>query len=308
MRNMWLGLVLAGAAGCSSQAVNFEHQSELEVNTRGVELDDSGGAAVAGMFGTTCRVAVSDASVGEDYDFPTDNEEVQDAGILNGEDAVLVQSDLGAHLTYPDRVWDWSTEDFGTTGVVEGRIFDDGVALLTDDGNCHVEWQGGDTDVSVDMPADLCVGGSSFTVAPDGQIFVANGGEIVTATAEGSEGLGADAELVVWDDAAQVLYTAFVGDSVMTGLEADGTVRWTTDLDGAVVSFDAMGPLGSAAVMVEKDNGTGALLTVDGFTGDVTSSLATPSAAEEVEVSSSGDSLALVLNREVHFFNVRQAP
>ena len=306
MRVLWLGLVAVGAAACATPAVNFEHQSELAVASRGVALNTEGLDGIVGMFGTTCRVNVNDGSIGEDYNFPTEDEEVVDAAVLYGDNAVLVISDMGAHVTYPDRVWDWGTDDFGGPGVLEGGITDDGVAMLAGD-PCRVDWSSGTDAVSTGVPADYCAGASFSVDRDDGRVFVANG-EVAKVTEEGYETIADGADLVVWDMEAQVLYATLVGSSTLHGIEADGALRWTTEVEGAIVSLDVMGMLGQAAVMVEKENGAGALLTVDGYTGEITSELATPSAAEAVESSDNGKTLALVLPREVHFFNVRSAP
>ncbi|MBW2257468.1 MAG: hypothetical protein JRI25_23110 [Deltaproteobacteria bacterium] len=306
MRNLWLGLVVVGASACTTSAVNFEHQSELAVASRGIALNTDGVDGVVGMFGTTCRVMVHDGTIGEDYNFPTEDERVVDATELFGDNAVLVISDMGAHVTYPDRVWDWGTDDFGGPGVLEGSIYDDGVAMLADN-PCRVDWSNGTDAVTTEVPDDLCQGASFTADRSDGRVFVANG-DVVKVTEDGYENIAEGADLVVWDMAAQVLYATLTGSSTLQGIEEDGAIRWTTEVEGSIVTLDVMGMLGQAAVMVEKANGAGALLTVDGYTGEITSSLATPSAAEQVESSDNGKTLAVVLPREVHFFNVRSAP
>ena len=78
--------------------------------------------------------------------------------------------------------------------------------------------------------------------------------------------------------------------------------RWNAVLPGNVVAIDVM--KGSVAVMIALGNGTGELIVLDGITGLETSNLTTPTPAEDVKVSPDGDTLAMVLPREVHFFNV----
>lgn len=306
MRNMWLGFALAGLAGCSAQTVTFEHQSELEVATRGVALNSDGRDAVAGMYGTTCRVNVGTADLGDDYNIAeTDDEEVQDAGVISGVNAVMVVSELGAHVTYPDNFWEWQPDDVGGPGVLEGRIFNDGFALLNDD--CTVDWYSG-TDVATTSVGGDC-NGAGFTVATaSGEAFVANGEAVLHATPDGAEQIGEDADIVVWDAAAEVLYAARSGETTVRGLESDGTLRWSTDVSGGVVSIDQMGPIGQAAVMVARADGTGALLTIDGFTGELLSTMSTPAPANQITTSAGGNSMAMILDREVHFFNVRAQP
>lgn len=308
MRRVWLGLIIAGSTACTPSAVQFEHQSELGANTRGVALAADGADGVAGMFGTTCRVTVATADIGADYDFPTNEEMVVDNSMMFGDAAVLVLSDFGAHVTYPDNTWNFDSDDFNTPGVVDGMIFEEGVTLLVDDGTegCKVEWNSGSDVASTAIPGAFC----DAAIAVDrstGQAFVANGDEILSVTQDGYTVIGTGADLVVWDGSASVLYAALTGDSSFWGYEANGATRFEIDLGGAVTAMDTMGPVAQAAVMVEKAGGAGALITVDGNTGEILSTLATPSAVDEIDLSDNGRSMALVLPREVHFFNVKSA-
>ncbi len=307
MRCFGLGVLVLGVSACGSQSMHFEHQSELPVTTRGVAIDASGTDAVAGMFATTCRVSLADGAIGEDYDFPTDSEKVVDHSTLFGESAVLVISDAGAHTTYPDRVWDWSTQDHPSDGVVDGRLWSEGVALLDNSsgGGCQATWVAGSDVTRTPLAASSCDGASVSVDRDTGTMFIGAGAEVVKATAAGSSVIGHDANLVAWDVRAQVLYAAQAGDSTLYGLEADGSVRWMSDLEASIVSLDAMGPLGRAAVMVANDSGTGSLLTVDGLTGEIASTLGTPEAADQVRISDNGRAMALILPREVHFFRVQ---
>lgn len=304
MRNVWIGLVLAGAAGCSTQAVTFEHQSELETNTRGVALLDDGLRGQAGMYGTTCRVNLTDASIGEDEDFSSEEELVVEGGTILGEPAVLVLSDLGAHLTYPNGgfgVYD----NYENPNVVDGAIYDEGIVVLLNDG--AVQWV--NDGVVTAVPAVIDSPAYGIAVTPSGTVFVGTSAGVITVDAGGTPSTVADAaDIVVWDDVAGVLYTATSGTPTLSGIELDGNVRWTTELSGNITAVDAMGPLAQAAVMVENPSGTGELVTVDGFTGGVTSSLTTPGTAEALVMSGNGKSMALVLGSEVHFFNVRGTP
>lgn len=305
MRNVWMGLLLAGAAGCTNQSVTFEHQSELDTNTRGVALLDDGLHGQAGMYGLTCRINTADASIGEDYDFPSNSETVVDGGTIGTDPAVLVISEVGAHVTYPNRGWDWSTSEYDNPNLVDGAVYDSGIVVLVNDGS--VQWVSGDQVATAPAAVDATVHG--MTVTPSGTAFIGTTAGVISVDPSGSStDVGAEADLLAWDDAAEVLYTAMSGTTTLSGIEADGTVRWTTELPGNITSLDAMGPLAQAAVMVEDASGTGELVTVDGFTGAITSSLTTPSAADDLVVSGNGHTMALVLPNEVHFFAVRGAP
>ena len=308
MRNVWLGLVVAGAAACSTPASTFEHRSELEFATRGVALAAGGEDGVVGMMDTTCQVDVSDARIGSDYNFPTSDEVVHDNSLIGTTPAVIVISDIGAHVTYPGRTWDWTADDYGRPGIVAGRIWSEGVLLLGDDGagGCELSWfvnEGADVS-SLSVPGAACGGGGLAIDRLTGHVYVGTGEGILSADPSGTSDLPVEADLVVYDAAADVLYAALAGDSMLYGLEVDGTQRWATDMGGAITSFDAMGSLAQAVVMVSLDTGLGSLMTVDGFTGAITSNLTTPEAALHVETDDEGKSLALALAREVHFFSV----
>jgi len=287
--------------------MNFQHDSELAVNTRGVALSHDGVDSIIGMFGTTCRVAVRDASIGADYDFPTETEVVNDNSQMFGENAVLVVSDYGAHVTFPDRTWDFSTQDYGDPGTLEGRIWSDGVVLLSDtaDAGCQLKWSDGTHVSSVSLSAGMCASPSLTVDHATGTAYVADGSDVVTASPDGATLIAHNADMVVWDDDAQVLYTAQKGDSMLYGLEPDGSLRWSADLGDSITSFDAMGGLDQSAVMLANRGGTGSLVTVDAFSGEVTSSLTTPAAANQVVLSDNGRSMALVLPGDVHFFSVK---
>jgi len=304
MRHVWLGLVIAGAAACNSSSSTFEHQSELEFATRGVALSPGGDDSVVGMMETTCQVDVLDARIGDDYDFPTAAESVHDNSLLLGEDTVLVISDAGAHVTYPERFWDGMTDDFGRPGVVDGRIYADGIALLGDDGEegCELEWYNG-SDVASLSVASMCAGAGMAIDRETGRVWLGDGDKVVSAQPGGSSDVDQAADLLAWDASAQVLYAAKAGATVLHGLEADGTLRWASDVGGAIVDFDSMGDLGKAAVMIARD-GQGAIVTIDGFTGTIEGEMSTPEAALDLETSDNGKAMALVLPREVHYFEI----
>lgn len=305
MRHVWLGLVIAGAAACNSTSSTFEHRSELEFATRGVALGPLGEDSVVGMMDTTCQVSVADARIGADYDFPTATETVRDNSLLYGESTVIVISDQGAHVTYPERFWDGMSEDFGRPGVVDGRVYGEGVVLLGDDGEegCELEWNTG-ADIASLSVAGMCAGAGMAIDRETGQVWLGDGSKVVTAQPGGSSDIDQAADLLAWDATAQVLYSAKAGSEILHGLEADGTLRWASDVGGGIVGFDSMGPLGKAAVMVAVEGGQGAIVTVDGFTGVIEGTMTTPEPALAVETSDNGKAMALTLPREVHFFEI----
>jgi len=305
MRHVWLGLVIAGAAACNNPSSTFEHRSELEFATRGVALAPDGDDSVVGMMDTTCQVTVADARIGSDYDFPTATETVHDNSLLYGEATVIVISDQGAHVTYPERFWDGMAEDFGNPGVVDGRVYGEGIVLLgdTSEDGCELQWAT-ESDIAAVAVAGMCSGAGMAIDRESGRVWLGDGDKIVSALPGGSSDITQAADLVAWDSAAEVLYAAKAGQPILHGLEADGTLRWASDVGGEIVAFDTMGALGKAAVMVAVDGGQGALVTVDGFTGAIETALTTPEPSLGIETSDNGKAMALTLPREVHFFSI----
>ena len=77
-------LLLLSACGSSDEA-SFVYQSSLgDIRTNGVVLLPGGETAVAGMFGSTCTIDTTFGLIGSDYDFPGDDERVEDAGTVMG--------------------------------------------------------------------------------------------------------------------------------------------------------------------------------------------------------------------------------
>ena len=76
MRNVFLATLGVAAVGCSYNSTGFDHESVLFVESSGVALNHDGGQGMAGMYDATCVFSTPDASIGEDYDMPSD-----DAGV-----------------------------------------------------------------------------------------------------------------------------------------------------------------------------------------------------------------------------------
>jgi len=290
---------------CTPGAVQFEHTSELGVNTRGMAMHPDGDAAQVSMFGTTCQVSTQDASVGHDADYPSESEIVQDGATLHGDPAVAIVSPEGVHVTFPDSAGTWNDVTVTLPGTAQARLVSDGVVALDQD--CGVHWSSlnGDLTSSDTLTGD-CVD-AGFAASPDGTAFVATGDQAWRLDGAGVTPLNLEADLVSWDPAVGLLYVASLHGDLLRAVTPDGAEVWGLPLDGRVVSFDDMGVSGTVAVMVERDNGTGDLLVVDGASGGILAALPTPSAADQVHVAESGDAFALVLEREVHFFRM-QAP
>jgi hypothetical protein len=301
MRGEWMSLVLLVAAGCSTGPVDFVHQSSLETRTRGVALLDDSPTAQVGMGGNTCEVQTDSALIGADFDVAVgEDDHVQDVS----DTGTIVVGDTGVYILDPDG-WGAPTEPaVDTSGVSKARFSDDGIVTLENQ-NGSVGWYGanGSSEGRVDLPADAQVGTGFAVDGVSGAAYVGSATGVIVATRDGgattSEGAG---RLVAWDAVAAALYVGDTESTQVHALESDGAVRWTVDVGGVVTAVDDMG--GMAAVMVDRGAEGGELLVLAGADGSVVSSLATPSAADEVVVGNDGGSMAMVLPTQVHFFRV----
>ncbi len=289
-------MAILGLAACEVAPGQFDHEATLQTDARGVALDQSGDVAQVGMFGTTCDVFTSDASVGTDYDYPSEQETVVDiapAGVL---------------IISPDRVHvqghDWTVSDINVTGVVDAGFSDQGVVAIADTGaGCEVNWTDIGSDVAVD--ATLCNAGS-FDVTPGGAAIVGTGDGVFSVDSEGSTIIDSTANLAAFDSASGILYVAELGGLEVRGLDLDGTEVWNTQLDGAVRAVTEMGDLGRAGVSIQKFGGHGEIVTIDGLTGEIISRVNTPNAAEDLSTSGDGTMVAVDVADAVHFFRTRE--
>ena len=306
-----IGLFLAGTAACSYSSGNLAYQSTLFEPTRGVALRGASadpyrtdGMAQVGMNGTTCVVDVAWAGIGNDYDYPGVDEVVQANGNLDGQNVVVVTSDVGVHVQHGTD-WDVTSDDYPVTGVQQASLAGGDVATLVDNGiKCQVDWVGADSRQVLE--SGTC--GVPYSLDADpatGDAFVGSSHGVLRVSPGHSEVLtDKPSQLIAWDATSGVLYTATRGDSLLTAMAGDGSHLWSVDLGASILDLDDMGTLGSAAVTLQHDDGTGGLMLVSGLDGTISESLDTPSAVPAISGSPDGRSLALVDADQVHFYKV----
>ena len=305
MRTILITTVLLG--GCVSEPSTLEHRSELNVQARGIALYEDGEAGHAGMWGTTCEFESYNGNTTGDWDYPGEQDKVVDASSTTiGTMSAIVQTPGGFFITrpydFPDRV------RIPMAGIIDARFVMDGVATLRNAGvsNCMVSWYDVDEGIeSTNLPGDLCDARTSTIDVEATTGLVAIGGD-AGAIVMDDEVLRVDGlqDLVALDAFAERIYTATAGSDTLTGFKFDGSLEWSTQVEGAIVSIDSMGPELSAAVMVEGYDGTGDLYIIDGFTGDVKTTIPTPTAARQIEVSDNGSVIAMTLMDTIHFYDL----
>ncbi len=296
MRTIAIAMTLGVAVGCTPSNVAFQHESTLYDETRGLVFENDG-TAQGGMVGNTCAIDVDNAWIGQDVDVAESDDQVEDA--FDG--VVLVRGTDGLHIYQPDDYgWDWNYDPTVPGGdIVDGALVDSGIVAVRDTPEgVSVDWSG-------DVQAQQTVAGGNLSdMSVDrstGTVFVVSDGTVNSVSPDGSISVDSG-DMAVWDAGAQVLYVADAGGSELRGIEADGGVRFATPLDGTVASLESLN--GQAVVSTANGSG-GSLVIIDGYTGDIMSQQVTPGAAESLESSETGRTLAVVLDRQVHFFRVR---
>lgn len=298
-------LALTALVGCAAQdEVALEHRSVLETQARGIALDGTGAIANVGMSNTTCDIETSVAGVQADYDYTSDAEVVVDGTELDNIGVInLVLTPDTVHVNTPDSPQ--ADPSHPAAGAIDASVIQGGYVVVNDSGD--VTWSTIEGNVNSEVEAGLDVdGGSSLTTDPSsGTAFVATADGVVAVTSSGETFQvtdGVDA-LVAWDTAADALYVAQPGSTEVQAFEADGTLRWSSQVEGTVAALTEMGAKGNVALSVETGAG-GSFVVLDGASGMRTAALSTPSAAQALEVSGSGDVLAVELASAVHFFDI----
>jgi hypothetical protein len=305
------GLLLVVLSGCQQESATFAHRGELNVQARGLSLYEDGESGSAGMWGTTCDFETKSGSTTNDWDYPGEQDEVLDASTTAiGTNAVLVTTPGGLFITRP---FDFPEQiRVRLPGVIDGQFIDGGIAVLRDSprGGCTVSWRNETeaTVVNTSVPDELCdAQNPSIAVDADSGLVVVGTGEQGAVVTDDDlvlvDGLG---DLVAWDPYTDTIYSSNKGSDLVSGYKLDGTAVWSTPVSGAVLSLDSMGAAESVLVMLEKPDRSGELVILDGYTGIEQTTVPTPSAAQEIDVSDNGTVLALVLPDTTHFYDLNE--
>lgn len=278
----------------------FQHSSSLATDARGVAVHDDGRVAQVGMAGSTCDIDITTGMIGTDYDYEGNDEVVADAGIVNGVPSTLIISEDGLHIQEID-TWDIPDAD-PLDGVVDATLIDDGTVALADGDSCDVVWSDAG---SITVSSSACDSGSIAADSSSGTAFVSDENGLSIVTPEGVQALGIDGDLFAWDSAAEVLYVAESGGVTVHGVEIDGTLRWSTEIQGIVTAVDTLGDQGAALIAAQTFSSGGLILELDGFTGEILAETSTPSSAQNITASADGNTIAVANRGMVHFLRRR---
>ena len=256
------------------------------------------------MWETTCEFTTDDGMTTSDLDVPGDKDAILDASTTSlDQPAVLIGTPDGTFIGFPTLETD--PHELRVTDVIDANFIDGGIVTLANPGTCQVTWGDASSVETVEVPGGYCDAPGVYIDSDfdSGMVIIAthDDGAVVTAeTIVAVEGLG---DLVAWDDSTQIIYAAHSGSTQVRGHGLDGDLLWEADVGDAIVSLDDMGPAQSAMVMVSKQDGSGSVLILDGFTGDEISNTPTPSSAK-IQVSENGKVLAAILPESVHFYDI----
>ncbi len=319
-----LAIVLVASTGCDDfdfqdfldnieweEAGSFEG-GQLYAQSRGVVIHDNGNDAHVGMSGTTCEVDTDGGWIGTDHDIATANDEVVvDSKGEPAGDLVLVTTDDSVHVVTKDDFWGDDQEDYNVPGTIDAGFDDEGIVVLSDDPNtgCTVTWvdrHNPNGDIRQPIDDSSCDGGAVSVDPKTGDAFVTSGYGTVTKVSSSGlvENVETGVDIAVWDTFSDTLYTANIGDSVVNGLEADGTHIWTTDIGAGVVSIEDAGVRQGAIVLAEM-GGHNQVLFLDSDNGAQDLQLEIPGAdASDIAVSNNGHNIGVIRANEVYFTRI----
>ncbi|MCB9684069.1 MAG: hypothetical protein H6735_03375 [Alphaproteobacteria bacterium] len=319
MSSRLVALTVALGACTTTEPLTVEHRSVLSYRTLGIALDHDGIRGHAGMAGTTCDFGTRMGAVDADYDFEGQHDTVTDG--TDGPDGftTVVVTGGGVHVVRPDDgdvvdVLVGSPDHGVLVGEADVVVIGGGVdgggdggteAPPGDDGGCnagyfHVgklkAWS------VLELPEAACDRDAEVSSDHRERVYVATPDGVVVVAPDGWSRIDATGDLVAWDAAADVLYLANAGEGVVRALEVDGSLRWEVELGGAIRALGDLGEQATAVVSVDRD-GAGAVVFLDGQTGETRADVKTPSAARDLVASGDGSVVGLVLKDQTHFYD-----
>lgn len=292
------------ATACEWQPTTFTYQSTLYTASRGVALNATPeGEAQVGMNSVTCAVDPTWATVGTDYDYPGNDDTVEGT---NDTGVVVITGDDKVHLQHITDYWTTTSDDYDVPRVVTTVPTDTGaVAVAGSTSSCTVNWVGG-TVATAHLKPEAC--GNYTDVGADpttGTAYVGTTVGVFSVDPEGGTQITeAGVDIVQFDAATGLLYTAVTGSDEVTAIDEAGNEVWTSFVGGSITDITDMGTQAQAAVSMGLPDGTGAVVLLDGFTGAPGSTLLLPSPADEITSNDSGSEVAVIDDERVGFFTV----
>ena len=289
-------LIAACTAACGIEN-ELQYTSTLEASTHGVVLSEDGLDGTAGMVGMTCTIDTSFGCPTEDIDLPTEEEEVVD----HYDGRTLGRSDLGLH-TIDREGYDASLDVAGEQIRAAAFAYDGAMWLAgRPETGCALHLPDGTVVDGLDPVA--CRRDADVAVDRSGAFFVSSAGVTQRVDHDGSAVLAAAGELVAWDDALGLLYTADAGGEELWALTREGKERWRVKVRHPVLQIAARGTRGQVLVRLERKDDT-LLERRDGRTGELLGRSQLGEEDGDIVVSENGRTLGFVQRDRVSFFRL----
>jgi hypothetical protein len=236
--------------------------------------------------------------IGADFDVAIGEE---DKVLDSNENSTLVIGNSGNNIFILNNDWNGTTTTTYVDNVQDALFFQDGLVAIVQNNDCSINWfnNTGDLDSHSIIPCDQ----ESFVVDSSSTAYISTGSELIIASPENTFLVESDSNLSAFDSTQNILYVAQRNNNIVSALNPEGILIWTTTLNLPVVSLDDMGVEGAVAIMTGGDT-LGEIIILDGATGHSKSSFPTPGVAEEIKVSQNGQTLAAILDDQIHFYKL----
>ena len=267
-----------------SPGPELDRQGTLFGQVSGVALNPDGwSGGRVGVFSSTCDVNKA-GEMGSEYDFGWGEETVTDTDGLH----VVVTSGDEVHVQTDETWFSPVFDSFRVEGLADAR-FSDGelVAMSESRSGCQLVWP--ESDDALDVPCgEMLEGPEGLLVDTDAGLF---------------DPMLAQLVLERWDSVAWDAHgdRYLVSDGVtVAALTEEGTTLWSMEPGGRVT--DVAPTRAGAAVSVEYDDLSGALLLVDALALDTAT---TSWAGHTLHVSDDGLNLVLERDHSLVFYELR---
>ncbi|MEQ1507454.1 MAG: hypothetical protein ABMB14_34815 [Myxococcota bacterium] len=288
---------LLAATGCQSEN-ELSYTATLQAETNGLALSDNGLDAHGGMSQTTCTIDTNWGCPIDDADLPTADERVVDSykGRTLGTSTFGLHTIVGNDYVPED---DQPLENVRTAG-----LYDLGQVVVHGGGDaCWLRRDGGEP---IAIPAEACDDGVRYTVdRKNGTLFAStHGGAVLRLDLSGPVALDDQGDLVAYDTSLGLLFTANTGGTELRALDVNGTERWSVTTRGPITDLAARGSRNEVLAMITRRDGLGGMERRDGATGELLGSSVLPTDDGTIVVSDNGQTVAVVLDDEVNFFDL----
>ena len=274
--------------------------TEAFETVQGVAVRDIGGAGIVGV-GDALQLVDCSAGWGKRIDLLGESEQIVQSRVFDeawlvavraGNEAALVHGETGELVQY------WNGPTLRGVGV-------DGDSLLVireTPGPCQATWVRSYVETTRIVPSEICE--QDVTVGAFGGVaLVAGGGRMWKITADSIESLGGHVDELEWDHDLGQVYGFAHGGSTAVAFTWAGQVRWSSELQGRVVSMAALPTRRAVAVLLDSVDGA-FIVMLDGDTGKELARQPINALGDQIVAAGDGSIVANVWSAYVEFYLV----